>query len=79
MEYYLDDFSMTTEDDNIVKNGSFEKGSANWDGFEGGTIEIRDDAKGAKDGSKYIAAINRKACAQGPSQNVSNKLSAGST
>lgn len=28
MEYYLDDFSMTTEDDNIVKNGSFEKGSA---------------------------------------------------
>ena len=79
MEYYLDDFSMTTEDDNIVKNGSFEKGSANWDGFEGGTIEIRDDAEGAKDGSKYIAAINRKACAQGPSQNVSNKLSAGST
>ena len=79
MEYYLDDFSMTTEDDNIVKNGSFEKGSANWDGFEGGTIEIRDDAKGAQDGSKYIAAINRDACAQGPSQNVSNKLSAGST
>ena len=79
MEYYLDDFSMTTEDDNIVKNGSFEKGSANWDGFEGGTIEIRDDAEGAQDGSKYIAAINRDACAQGPSQNVSNKLSAGST
>ena len=79
MAYYLDDFSMTTEDDNIVKNGSFEKGSANWDGFEGGTIEIRDDAKGAQDGSKYIAAINRDACAQGPSQNVSNKLSAGST
>ena len=79
MAYYLDDFSMTTEDDNIVKNGSFEKGSANWDGFEGGTIEIRDDAKGAQDGSKYIAATKRTACAQGPSQDVSNKLSAGST
>ncbi len=79
MAYYLDDFSMTTEDDNIVKNGSFEKGKANWDGFEGGTIEIKDDAKGAQDGSKYIAAINREACAQGPSQDVSNKLSAGST
>ena len=79
MAYYLDDFSMTTEDDNIIKNGSFEKGEANWNGFEGGTIEIRDDAEGAKDGSKYIAAINRDACAQGPSQNVSNKLSAGST
>ena len=79
MEYYLDDFSMTTEDDNIIKNGSFEKGEANWNGFEGGTIKIVDDAKGAQDGSKYIAAINRDACAQGPSQNVSNKLSAGST
>ena len=79
MEYYLDDFSMTTEDDNIVKNGSFEKGSANWTGFEGGTIESVDDAKGAQDGSKYIAATKRTACAQGPSQDVSNKLSAGST
>ena len=79
MAYYLDDFSMTTEDDNIIKNGSFEKGKENWTGFEGGTIEIKYDAKGAKDGSKYIAAINRDACAQGPSQNVSNKLSAGST
>lgn len=79
MAYYLDDFSMTTEDDNIVKNGSFEKGSANWTGFEGGTIKIVDDAKGAQDGSKYIAATDRTACAQGPSQDVSNKLSAGST
>ena len=79
MAYYLDDFSMTTEDDNIVKNGSFEKGDTNWTGFEDGTIKIVDDAKGAQDGSKYIAAINRKACAQGPSQDVSNKLSAGST
>ena len=79
MAYYLDDFSMTTEDDNIVKNGSFEKGKANWTGFEGGTIEIKDDAKGAQDGSKYIAATKRTACAQGPSQDVSNKLSAGST
>lgn len=79
MAYYLDDFSMTTEDDNIVKNGSFEKGTTNWTGFEKGTIEIRDDAEGAKDGSKYIAAVNRTACAQGPSQDVSNKLSAGST
>lgn len=79
MGYYLDDFSMTTEDDNIVKNGSFEKGSTNWTGFEGGTINIVDDAKGAQDGSKYIAATNRTACAQGPSQDVSNKLSAGST
>lgn len=79
MGYYLDDFSMTTEDDNIIKNGSFEKGTTNWTGFEKGTIEIRDDAAGAKDGSKYIAAVNRTACAQGPSQDVSNKLSAGST
>lgn len=79
MGYYLDDFSMTTEDDNIIKNGSFEKGSTNWTGFEKGTIEIRDDAEGAQDGSKYIAATNRTACAQGPSQDVSNKLSAGST
>lgn len=79
MGYYLDDFSMTTEDDNIVKNGSFEKGSTNWTGFEGGTIEIVDDKDNAQDGSKYIAATNRTACAQGPSQDVSNKLSAGST
>ena len=79
MGYYLDDFSMTTEDDNIVKNGSFEKGTTNWTGFENGTIEIVDDADGAQDGSKYIAAVNRTACAQGPSQDVSNKLSAGST
>ena len=79
MAYYLDDFSMTTEDDNIIKNGSFEKGIANWTGFENGTINIVDDAEGAQDGSKYIAAVNRTACAQGPSQDVSNKLSAGST
>lgn len=79
MAYYLDDFSMTTEDDNIIKNGSFEKGTTNWTGFEKGTIQIVDDAEGAQDGSKYIKATNRTACAQGPSQDVSNKLSAGST
>lgn len=79
MAYYLDDFSMTTEDDNIVKNGSFEKGDTNWTGFEGCKIKIVDDANGAQDGSKYIAAIDRTACAQGPSQDVSNKLSPGST
>lgn len=79
MEYYLDDFSMTTEDDNIIKNGSFEKGITNWTAFEDGTIKIVDDANGAKDGSKYIAAVNRTKCAQGPSQDVSNKLKAGST
>lgn len=79
MGYYLDDFSMTTEDDNIIKNGSFEKGITNWTAFEDGTIKIVDDANGAKDGSKYIAAVNRTKCAQGPSQDVSNKLKAGST
>lgn len=79
MGYYLDDFSMTTEDDNIIKNGSFEKGTTNWTGFENGTIKIVDDAAGAQDGSKYIAAIDRTVCAQGPSQDVSGKLSAGST
>lgn len=79
MGYYLDDFSMTTEDDNIIKNGSFEKGITNWTAFEDGTIKIVDDANGAKDGSKYIAAVNRTKCAQGPSQDVSNKLSPGST
>ena len=88
MDFYVDDVSVTynksdlpgeEEDDNIIKNGSFEKGTTNWTGFENGTIEIVDDADGAQDGSKYIAAVNRTACAQGPSQDVSNKLSAGST
>lgn len=88
MDFYVDDVSVTynksdlpdeEEDDNIIKNGSFEKGTTNWTGFENGTIEIVDDADGAQDGSKYIAAVNRTACAQGTSQDVSNKLSAGST
>ena len=88
MDFYVDDVSVTynksdlpdeEEYDNIIKNGSFEKGTTNWTGFENGTIEIVDDADGAQDGSKYIAAVNRTACAQGPSQDVSNKLSAGST
>lgn len=88
MDFYVDDVSVTynksdlpdeEEDDNIIKNGSFEKGTTNWTGFENGTIEIVDDADGAQDGSKYIVAVNRTACAQGPSQDVSNKLSAGST
>ena len=59
MGYYLDDFSMTTEDDNIVKNGSFEKGSTNWTGFEGGTIEIVDDKDNAQDGCLLYTSIMR--------------------
>lgn len=77
MNYYLDDFSMTTTDDNIIRNGSFENGLENWSGMEDAKLSISKDE--AQEGSQSVAVTERTACAQGPSQDLSNKLTPGKT
>lgn len=74
-DYYLDDFSMTTTSDNMIKNGSFENGTTGWAGFENGTISQSSEEK--QDGTYSVKTTNRTACAQGPSQDLSNKLTPG--
>ncbi len=75
MNYYLDDFSMTTTDDNIIRNGSFEDGLENWSGMEDAKLSISKDE--AQEGSQSVAVTERTKCAQGPSQDLSNKLTPG--
>ncbi len=75
MAYYLDDFSMTTESDDKIINGSFEKGIKNWTGFENATIEASTEE--AQEGTTSVLTTGRTACAQGPSQDLSNKLTPG--
>lgn len=75
MDYYLDDFSMTTPSDNMITNGSFENGTTGWTGFEKGTIAQSSDEN--QDGSYSVKTTQRTACAQGPSQDLSNKLTRG--
>ena len=75
MNYYLDDFSMTTTDDNIIRNGSFEDGLENWSGMENAKLSLSTDE--AQEGSQSVAVTERSACAQGPSQDLSNKLTPG--
>lgn len=77
MDYYLDDFSMTTTSDNMIKNGSFEKGTDNWTGFEKANIAV--SKAEAQDGTQSIVTTGRTACAQGPSQDLSNRLTPGNT
>ncbi len=77
MNYYMDDFSMTTTDDNIIRNGSFENGLENWSGMEKAKLSISKDE--AQEGSQSVAVTERTACAQGPSQDLSNKLTPGKT
>ena len=75
MNYYLDDFSMTTTDDNIIRNGSYEDGLENWSGMENAKLSLSTDE--AQEGSQSVAVTERSACAQGPSQDLSNKLTPG--
>ncbi|MBO5372386.1 MAG: family 43 glycosylhydrolase [Lachnospiraceae bacterium] len=75
MNYYLDDFSMTTKSDDMILNGSFEKGLENWEGFE--NAKINTTTEEAQDGTTSVVTTERSACAQGPSQDLSNKLTAG--
>jgi len=75
MEFWVDDFAMTTENDNKIANGSFENGMTGWSGFENATIELSKEE--AQDGESSVVTTNRTATGQGPSQDLSNKLTAG--
>ncbi len=75
MEFYLDDFSMTTESDNMIVNGSFENGIEPWTGMENATVAATEEE--AQDGSFSAVTTGRTACAQGPSQDLSNKMTPG--
>ncbi len=77
MNYYLDDFSMTTPSDNMIRNGSFENGTMYWSGFEKATIAVTKEEH--QEGSQSVAVTGRTACAQGPSQDLSGKLTPGNT
>lgn len=77
--FYLDDVTLTTPSDNIIRNGSFEKGLEKWTGYEQGETEILTAATDEfHSGSQSVKVANRTKCSNGPAQDVSNKLKPGS-
>ncbi|MEY8515514.1 family 43 glycosylhydrolase [Lachnospiraceae bacterium 29-84] len=77
MDIWLDDFSMTTESDNMISNGSFEKGVEPWFGNEGAAISVTQDE--AQEGQSSVVVTGRTGTGQGPAQDLSNKMTAGNT
>ncbi len=75
MDFYLDDFSMTTESDNMIQNGSFENGIEPWTGMENASVSVTEEE--AQDGAASAVTTGRTACAQGPCQDLSNKMTPG--
>lgn len=75
MDFYLDDFSMTTESDNMIQNGSFENGIEPWTGMENAKVAVTNEE--AQEGSSSAVTAERTACAQGPCQDLSNKMTPG--
>lgn len=62
MDYYLDDFSMTTEDGTIVENGDMEEGTQGWSKYEhkAGTGDVTvEETEDAHTGDKALKATNR--------------------
>lgn len=50
MDYYLDDFSMTTTNDNMAGDGNFNSGAGPWKAFEDqGTLEVVSGGRGGAD------------------------------
>lgn len=50
MDYYLDDFSMTTTNDNMAGDGTFNSGAGPWKAFEDqGTAEVVSGGRGGAD------------------------------
>ncbi|MCR4745013.1 MAG: family 43 glycosylhydrolase [Lachnospiraceae bacterium] len=62
MDFYVDDFSFTTESDEIIENGDFEKGLDGWDKYEHeagtGDVEI-EESDDAHSGDKAAKTANR--------------------
>ena len=77
--FYLDDVTLTTPSDNIVRNGSFERGLENWKGYEQGEANILAVAANEHNsGSQSVKVTNRTKCTNGPAQDMSKKLTPGS-
>ena len=77
--FYLDDVTLTTPSDNIVRNGSFERGLESWTGYEQGEAEILAVAADEyNSGSQSVKVTNRTKCTNGPAQDMSKKLTPGS-
>ncbi len=77
--FYLDDVTLTTPSDNIVRNGSFERGLESWTGYEQGETEILAVAADEyNSGIQSVKVTNRTKCTNGPAQDMSKKLTPGS-
>ena len=77
--FYLDDVTLTTPSDNIVINGSFERGLEKWAGYEQGDTNILAVAANEHNsGSQSVKVTNRTKCTNGPAQDMSKKLTPGS-
>ena len=77
--FYLDDVTLTTPSDNIVRNGSFERGLESWTGYEQGETDILAVAADEyNSGSQSVKVTNRTKCTNGPAQDMSKKLTPGS-
>lgn len=77
-EFYLDDVTLTTPSENIVRNGSFERGLEKWTGYEQGETEILAAATDEfHSGSQSVKVANRTKCTNGPAQDMSEKLTPG--
>lgn len=77
MTFYMDDTSLTTPSDNMIRNGSFEEGIEPWTGMEDAKVAVTEAE--AQSGKASAVVTERTACAHGPSQDLSNKLTPGNT
>ncbi len=78
-EFYLDDVTLTTPSENIVRNASFERGLEEWTGYEQGETDILAAATDEfNSGSQSVKVTNRTKCTNGPAQDMSKKLTPGS-
>ncbi len=76
LSFYLDDVSMSTPSDNLIKNGSFENGLKNWEAKGGkGTLSIAADK--VHDGASSVKVTDRKDTASGPAQSLGSKMKIG--
>ncbi|MBE5871054.1 MAG: carbohydrate-binding protein [Lachnospiraceae bacterium] len=75
MDLYIDDFSITTESDDMITNGGFEDGIEGWSCNENGDVAVTEEEK--YEGEKSIIVTNRAGTGSGPMQDLSNKLTPG--
>lgn len=80
MDYYLDDFSMTTTEGlpgEMISDGSFKNGLGAWESF--GKVEKLELAEEGYDDSSSMKVTGRTAGWQGPTMDFTGKMTRGNT